>query len=361
MREAALAVLVACLGCEKSQAPVGDASPTTGKATPNGTAVQPAVPPSPGDAGARATRWGALAGAAAHLPCRAVAVDADVRAEGMPASGIAHRDALKERTAEEDAGAPVVPRAEILQEAWLTLGPRARLVAEDPRTTRETTFLGPARARACVGRREESWIAAGTFESVVGAGETPGAEEWVVTPLGVVRYAAAKVHVDVKGGMKAETTVTLESGVVFLWLPDDARVKRAKKDAGNDAAAPADASAASMSSEGWDRMNEGTRTLEPSAVRPALEGARSSVERCTSLADRSRDLATQLMAPSIGMPDASTVSDQVTTRREARAACAIAALRVASLPPSAQEESLSARLRDAVAAWTSLPGAPEPR
>jgi hypothetical protein len=345
MREAALAVLVACLGCERSQAPAGDASPAPGKESPNASSRRPAPAPPPGDAGPHNPRWGALAGAAAHLPCRAVSVDADVRAQDLPASGIAHKD----RSADGDAGgAPLVLRGEIPQDAWLALGPHARLVAEDPRTTRETTFLGPGRARACVGRREESWVTAGTFESVVGAGETPGAEEWVVTPFSVVRYGAAKVQIDAKA---KETTVTLASGVVFLWLPDDARVKRVTS-------VPADASAPSTSSEGWDRLNEGTRTLESSATRPALESARSSVDRCTLLADRSHDLATLLMAPSVGMPDASTVSEQVTTRREARAACALAALRVGSLPASSAEESLAGRLHDAVAAWTALPAPP---
>ena len=104
-------------------------------------------------------------------------------------------------------------------EAWVGLAKGARLVVKDPRTTRETSFRGisgPARARACVGFAEESWVAAGRFESSVGAGEAPGAEEWIVTPFGVVRYAAAKVTVDVQ---PRDAEVKLDSGVAFAWTP----------------------------------------------------------------------------------------------------------------------------------------------
>src|SRR6516225_7041636 len=69
--------------------------------------------------------------------------------------------------------------------------------------------------RACVTHREESWLTAGRFESAIGAGETPGAEEWVVTPFGVVRYMAAKVAVEVRA---RDASVAVGSGPVFLWL-----------------------------------------------------------------------------------------------------------------------------------------------
>src|SRR5215472_9658771 len=64
---------------------------------------------------------------------------------------------------------------------WLDLAAGARLVARDPNSTRETSFTGPARALACVDFDEESWLVRGTFDSVPGAGERPGGEEWVVT------------------------------------------------------------------------------------------------------------------------------------------------------------------------------------
>ena len=118
-------------------------------------------------------------------------------------------------------------------DAWLELAKGSRVVAKDPRTARETTFRGPARVRACVGYSEESWVASGHFESAVGAGETPGAEEWVATPFGVVRYTAARLSVDV-GAHDAD--VVVESGQAFAW------------------GTPGDAGAAD---EGWTRLSVG--------------------------------------------------------------------------------------------------------
>ena len=112
------------------------------------------------------------------MPGRAIAVDGEVRSE-------------------DDGGTPVALSSGIALDPWIDLVSGARLVAKDPRTTRETTFRGPARVRACVDSIEESWVDSGSFESSVGAGESPGAEEWVVTPLGVVRFAAAKLGVQV--------------------------------------------------------------------------------------------------------------------------------------------------------------------
>jgi len=264
------------------------------------------------------------------LPCRAIAVDGDVRAEMHAENGA-------------DAGLPpLLLQNEIPVGLWLELGAGARLVAKDPRSTRETTFLGPARAQACVRRQEESWLDWGKFESVVGAGETPGAEEWVVTSLAVVRYGAAKLAVEARP-RPPEVGVTVESGSAFVWLPDDARVRgRASNDGGADA-------------EGWVRLSEGATTIVPTGAHPALDAARAAVGRCTTLATTTQDLAKALLTRDSGATGPATATQQVTTRRQARAACAVASMRVGPLSAGQPRDTLTASLEAARGAWSVLP------
>jgi|HubBroStandDraft_1064217.scaffolds.fasta_scaffold17471_2 hypothetical protein len=326
-------------GCEKAQRSAADASPAQG--TPAASAAAALADASR----PRAPHWGEGVSAAAHLPCRAVAVDGDVRAEDVAQPGSAHGRG----GAEGGTGLALQVQQEVPFDSWLGLGASSRLVAKDPRTTRETTFRGPGRARPCVGRREESWMAAGMFESVVGAGEAPGSEEWLVTPLAVVRYAAASVRVAV--GPKV-TSVAVASGLAFAWLTDDARA-RWPEDAG--AGDGGGHHGGTPNTDGWERVADGAVTIEALVSTPALQPARTAVEQCGTLAARAHELATLLMAPSVGLPDASTAAEEVVSRRLARAACAVAALRVGNLPEAPAKDALAAKLKDAEDTWTALP------
>ena len=94
------------------------------------------------------------------------------------------------------AGAIVAESSEIAEDAWLDLDPGGKLTAKHPHSTRETTFTGPGRVRACVGRGEEAWLAKGTFNSVPSSGERPGGGGVAHhARSGVVRYGAAKLEV----------------------------------------------------------------------------------------------------------------------------------------------------------------------
>jgi hypothetical protein len=258
---------------------------------------------------------------------------------------------------ERDGGTtPLLLQGLAPTEAWFDLDKGARVVAKDPRTTRETTFRGPGRARACVSYGEESWVASGIFESSVGAGESPGAEEWVITPLAVVRYAAAKLSVDVK---PREVDLKVESGVAFTWSPG-AEVDGGAVNGGG--TVPGGALDAGALEEGWTRRNPGVAVLVPPGGRGAsalpeipIDAARVAVDRCAGLATSSRDLAKQVMVRAPGF-DAGIIAAQVTTRRLARAACAVASLRVFALP-RVDAAVLAPALADANAAWTALPAA----
>jgi hypothetical protein len=227
---------------------------------------------------------------------------------------------------------------------WVLLGPTARVVIKDPRTARETAFFGPAHVRACVDHREESWVAEGRFQSSEGAGETPGAEEWIVTPSGVVRYVAAKLNVDVSA---KGTTAALAAGTGFVWTAHDARLEAdATRDGG-----PTD-----TSEEPWTRLSTGLFRMVPTTGVSLLAGARSAVDQCSARATRAGALARTLVDRG---PDAATpgqgAAEQVRARRIARATCAVAWLRLATLPGSVNRSPLTERLAAADAAWSEVP------
>jgi hypothetical protein len=266
-----------------------------------------------------------------HLLCRLIEGVGDARLENG-----------------SEAGVPLLVQGPVMS-GWIDLPAGGRFVAKDAQTTRETTFRGPGRVKACVLLEEESWIASGGFDSTVGAGESPGAEEWVVTPLGVVRYAAARLSVDV-GARDAHVAVA--SGGAFLWTPSDAVARGGAGPAGHPAG----------TEDGWLRADPGAFVLAstPSAPPPlSLEGARAAVTACATLGQSAHDLTSQLMA---GGADAGTVMAQVSTRRLARAACAVAGLRLGALPATptlaAQLAPLSAQLAAGSAGWNSVPEAP---
>jgi hypothetical protein len=308
-----IAVAAVAGACKGGRAPAYDAGAAATAAAAPSVPVRREPPPRvPGSAGALGSSQAALQ---AHLPCRAIAVEGDVRIES-----------------DVDAGAtPLTSSSEIPAEPWLLLAKEARLVAKDPRTARETTFLGPGRVRACVNRGEESWASTGSFESVVGAGESPGAEEWVVTPEAVVRYATARLRVDAS---PQSTRLRLANGVAFLWPPQ------------GEAAA-----------EGWQRLTAAETTV-PGPPRTDSTAATAAVDRCASLATRSQELARALLTPPDGGSGGGSVAaEQVTARRLARAACALAALRVDSLSveETSRKAALSARVRAAEIDRRALP------
>ncbi len=309
------ASLTRCGMCEPNRGPEPGASASASASAPPAPASAP--PPASAAHNLRPK---------ARLPCRIIEGIGDARMETGP-----------------DGGVPLLVQG-ILLSYWVDMPPSGKFVAKDPQTTRETTFKGPGRVKACVQTQEESWLASGGFESSVGAGESPGAEEWVVTPFGVVRYGASKLSVDV--GAK-DVHVAVASGQAFLWTPADASLKGGK---------PAD-----RTDDGWQRADPGmfviTGTGPTGSHALTEDGARPAVAACGALGKSAHDLSAQLLA---GGADAGTVLAQVTTRRLARAACAVAALRLGALPSTATTASLGIQLAEGNSGWNTLPDAPAP-
>jgi hypothetical protein len=140
-----------------------------------------------------------------NLTCRALAVG------GNPTIAV-------------DGGASKPLAMNDFADGWVTLGAADTLTVTLPRTGRELAFLGPALLEPCVGTDEASLLR-GRFQGSRGSGESPGAEQWIVTPYGVVRYGAAilemtvddgGVHASLKGG---SATILPEGDSTWQVLP----------------------------------------------------------------------------------------------------------------------------------------------
>jgi hypothetical protein len=253
----------------------------------------------------------------------------------------------------------LVESGDIPDEAWIGLETGAKFTAKHPRSTRETTFTGPARVRPCVGHGEEAWLAHGTFVSEPAAGERPGAEEWLVTPAGVVRFGAARAVITVTEGTLtagAKVDVKVTSGTVFAWTGDEAgpvRPSVVPLPAAPAASGSAGAAGATNAGDGWIRL-EGPRTVTLSVkkVGKPEDLAAAAVDRCKAEATAAKDLAVSVASPDAAL--AQVAPRHVVARHLARAACGVAAVRVGLLPPSPAREGFAAALKEAEVDWKSF-------
>jgi hypothetical protein len=222
-----------------------------------------------------------------------------------------------------DAGAEVPARA------WIDLEKGGTLTTKDRRSGREVSFAGPARIMPCRDGAEEAWMLRGTVTGNPGSGEAPGQEEWVVTPFGVVRYASAA------GTIAAEDKlhVSLVSGTAFVWTPGG--TTKASDGPVHDV-------------ERWTRIDMGGG-LVVTATRKL--DARLATTGCTTAAQAAADLAQAVTAPDANVGD--LAARHVVLRREARAACALAALRVATLADEGEKKALAALVDSADQNWHS--------
>ncbi len=247
--------------------------------------------------------------------------------------------------ARDGGGVALVVSTAVPDEAWLDVGKNSRLTARDALSTRETMYLGPGRFRPCVGHEEEAWVERGRFESVGGAGERPGGEEWVETPLGSGRYDVAKWTLTVA---EHAVEVRVASGTGYFW-PAEGVTTHFFAEAGG---------APTLNDQGWVRIDgaEGA-TVTVTASVLTDEGAGAALDRCISAATDAKNLAA-----SLGEPDASLgdlAPRHVVARRLAHAACGVAYLRIESLRPSPIRDRDLDRVRAAETDWRDL-GAPPP-
>jgi hypothetical protein len=237
-----------------------------------------------------------------------------------------------------DAGA--VKAGELAGPDYIDLGPGSKLSIKNGTTAREAVFEGTGAVKVCVGGEEEMWLPAGTFHSVAGAGESPGAEQWIVTPHGVIRYDAARVHVVV--GV-AYADVTLGSGSASVY-PIDNAYRKAAADAGVRDAGREGVPIKAETGEGWIPVPEG-QTI----VLAARRSTSQIVTECEEAAKAAHDLAESIATRDAAIGDAAP--KHVRLRQKARAVCAVGELAASRALDPVERERLLSRLHAATTMW----------
>jgi hypothetical protein len=272
------------------------------------------------------------------MKCRAATV-----VGGIGMTPLALGDVQRRINEDVEADAGLVAMGEVPNDVWLDVRPGARFVAKDPVSTRESVFGGPGRVRACVDFAEESWILRGTFDSVPGAGERPGGEEWVITPQATIRYAAAGMRIVVS---PTTTDIQMGKGSAYVWVAADAT---------EHVTAEGGAPVQRTDDDGWLRLDGGLRAMiRPNRLATREEAARAALDGCNLAAKAAHDLADRIALPDANLGD--LAGKHVSARRIARANCRGATLRIEALPPSATRDSDLTAVRAADATWRALSG-----
>jgi hypothetical protein len=244
----------------------------------------------------------------------------------------------------------------------LDLGPDTELTVQATVSTREITLVGPATAEACPGGDEAMRLSRGTVTAFPGGGVRPGADVWIATPLGVVRFSDAKIDIAVSGPNAERLAVAVIAGLA-TFVPA-VGVSAAVSPAGR-----ADGAAADPRNDGLAASADGADgaiALLPGvtfvASRPAgavSRWVRDLVAACARQARVARD-AGQLVAvpPDGGRAARSDLAfAHVRARRQARAACE-AAWAAGALAPGLLDAALRADLEGADATWKGVPSPP---
>lgn len=220
---------------------------------------------------------------------------------------------------EDDAG---VAAGDVVGDAWALLGPGSKLAVKNGTTSRETLFDGPGAVRPCVGGEEEMWIDGGVFTSVIGAGESPGAEVWVVTPHGVVRYGSgARVTLNVT---VPRVDAKVEGGSAWMWPVE-----------GNT----------------WTEIPAGKAATLSTRKAPS-----QIVGDCEQAAKAAHDLGVAIVTKDASLGEAAP--QHVALRQKAHAICAIAELVSARSLDPVERGRLLPRAHTANAQWRDASGKP---
>ena len=291
-------IVLACVGCKDPPAVAVDAQ----------TTVDSSIAPVARVAPSSTVQIDASGIAPLTVPCRLIVVTGDARTRA-------------------DAGLHGLEAAPL---DFVTLGASSSMTAKDGTTGREVTLKGPGSVRVCVGGREEEWLETGELASVPGAGESPGAEVWVITLHGVVRYSGGHTRVTAS---RTSTFVHSQLGAAVYPLPA--------------ATTKSEAGAPSIDSEGWIR-------LAPDA-NLELTGAldvRALLAACSKQAAITRDLAAAMMKGDAG-PLGDAASRHVVERQRSRALCGMASLAAATARPFSQTDADQAASSDEL--WRQVP------
>jgi hypothetical protein len=217
--------------------------------------------------------------------------------------------------------------------AVVELGPQATVRLMHTSSTRQWTLTGPARFVACDGGAEEIVLASGALRTEPGAGVRPGAEVWIGTPFGSLRYADARAELDVT---TAALGLRVASGPLwFAPLGGDSPKER--------------------------RVSGPTATF---AAKPYRVSAARAIARCQRAATQAGERADALLSAS-SEPLGTRAADHVRARQQARGTCASARAALLSLPqpragaePSDDRRAQSSELSGYDRLWRAVPATP---
>lgn len=222
------------------------------------------------------------------------------------------------------SGTPIRTGDVLTDSRWIELGGASKLALKHTLSAREWTLVGPARALACAAGREEIIIAQGTLRTEMGIGARPGAEVWVGTPYGSLRYADARAELSVT---EQELKLTALGGELWLLTAAGADAPRERRVSGSTAF----------------RAGKAQRLVAAAAVAHCARDARDSRAQAASLLSAA--------APALG----ERARAHVQARQRAHASCASA---TAAVLREARGSALEAKLSELdlyAEAWRGVP------
>jgi hypothetical protein len=196
---------------------------------------------------------------------------------------------------------------------------------------REVTIAGPAKATLCPDGEDTVLLSRGKVSAYPGTGVRPGVDVWVATPLGVVRYADAKIDIDAASADGTRLAVSASMARADLLPAPATQLLRA--DAGAESTNPfVEVPIAAGATLTLERPAASLARLVPQLVRACAKESETAAEAA-------RELAAGTDAGQLGM----LAMAHVRAKRRARAACETARA-AAGLIPGALDGSLSAEL-----------------
>jgi hypothetical protein len=214
---------------------------------------------------------------------------------------------------------PLTPNSVLEGDDFVNVPAEAQVEIRHRRSGRTFRVLGPARVLPCHAGEESLWLAYGSVETEANQGARPGADVWLATPYGTVRYADARLHI---ADEQDRLSIRVLSGVA-TWVPTSEKE---------------------------------VRLSDPKAPLSVPKGEVSAVnvsESCVQKAEEAAAIAQSIRAAKkVG----EAAGAHVRARRSARHACAIAEATVGGLDPSSEQaRRLGADLSKAERRWRAVP------
>jgi len=247
--------------------------------------------------------------------------------------------------ASPDEPARPLAQGELLpEEARVELAADTQLSVQATVSTREIAVRGPATVVACVDGEEALRVSYGRVSGYPGMGVRPGADVWIATPLGVVRFNDAQIEVAVAGPSGERLDVKLPGGKANFMPAPGVRV-----------AGSADAGV-------LDELiiPPGSTFFVDRPTTPLPRLLRELVGACRTEAEAAREAAVRVLE-SGASSDPGQLGQRafahVRARQRARAACEVARA-AGALKPGALDSQMLAQLAASDAKWKGTPAPP---